>query len=492
MRIGIKFKLIISLLVANGLLAFGMYWMISQSFDKGFLAYINQTEANKLEPFVSELAQKYSAYGDWQWIHDHHDEWRRLLNQYVFNQTDDIETPPQANDFRRPPPHHERGRFPPPHTMGDRFRPPPPQRNQSAPLTFDPRMLLRDENKKLIIGNRDRVDDAIWLPIQNAGSVIGELGFIPKNELSEKLDVIFADQQKRIFAYIAYALVVIAVSVAILLAGHFLEPIKVMSKGVHQLAAGDYEQSFDVKTKDELGQLTSDLNILAKTLKENQESRRQWIADISHELRTPVAILQGELDAILDGVRKVNRAAITSLQQEAHRLGQLINDLHELSMSDLGALSYNKEQLDIVELIEDFVESNEARIKQAGLSINLKTSVNELIAFADGDRLDQLFKNLLQNTLRYTDSPGHLNISVNTAKNNVIIQWEDSSPGVNDADLDKIFDRLYRVDKSRNRAKGGAGLGMSICKNIVAAHDGDISLYHSPLGGLGVKIQLPI
>jgi len=525
MHLGIKSKLIISLLLANGLLAFGMYWMTSQSFDKGFLVYVNQTEAQKLEPLIEELSLKYASYGNWDWVKDNHREWRSLVDKYIFGNTEKANqlwsgenreqhrSPPrfEDNNFAPPPRRGEGIRRPPPPGMNDRFRgaPSPRQgrteqqsssmtpsfrprsRRDSGPLTFDPRMLLRNQNQSLVIGAPNKVKAAMWLPISYQNQVVGELGVLPRNEISEKLDVIFVEQQKQIYAYIAYALVVIAVTVAVLLAGHFLQPIKVMTEGMNKLVAGDYDQNFKVNTKDELGQLANDFNILARTLKENQQSRRQWIADISHELRTPVAILQGELDAILDGVRKVNRSAITSLQQEAQRLGNLINDLHELSMSDLGALSYNKEQLDIFELIEDFIDSNESRVKDAGLQIHFRPTVKELMVFADGDRLDQLFKNLLQNTLRYTDAPGELNISLNSSKNHIIILWEDSAPGVSDDDLTKLFDRLYRVDESRNRAKGGAGLGMSICKNIIAAHDGEMSLHHASVGGLGVKIQLP-
>jgi two-component system, OmpR family, sensor histidine kinase BaeS len=527
MHSGIKSKLIISLLLANGLLAFGMYWMISQSFDKGFLAYVNQTEAQKLEPFINALSQTYARHGDWNWIQQNHKEWRALIDKHVFGESEganqqslneiseqrrpppggfednSFRPPPEFNkDFQRPPPPEMNGRFrgPPrqqrpsrndqstPTTQ--RFRPPP--RRHSGPLTIDTHFLVRDDNKAIILGPPNKGAEAMWLPIKYQNNVVGELGIMPRNAISEKLDVIFVEQQKQIFAYIAYALVVIAVSVAVLLAGHFLGPIKVMSKGMRKLVAGDYEQNFNVKTKDELGQLAADFNILARTLKENRQSRRQWIADISHELRTPVAILQGELEAMLDGVRKVNRGAITSLQQEAQRLGHLISDLHELSMSDLGALSYNKEQLDIVELLEDFIESNESRSNDTGIQIHFKSAVKELVIFADGDRFDQLFKNLLQNTLRYTDAPGKLDIDLKLSKNSIEILWEDSAPGVSESDLTKLFDRLYRVDDSRNRAKGGAGLGMSICKNIVVAHDGDISLYHASAGGLGIKIKLPI
>ncbi len=356
-------------------------------------------------------------------------------------------------------------------------------------LAFDPRVLLRDARSRLLIGPLKLYEEVMWLPVYNQDRLLGEIGVLPLTRVADQLDLLFSFQQKRTFAYIALGLVVIALTLALLLAHHLLKPLRIMSVGVGKLVAGDYGQAFELNRGDELGQLTEDLNLLARTLRENQTSRQQWIADISHELRTPVSILQGELEAIQDGVREANKDAIYSLQQEARRLGSLINDLHELSLSDLGALSYEKGNIDLAELLTDFFDSTSGRINDAVVKLDLKLSESGAFIFADAGRIEQMLNNLLQNTLRYTNTPGSLKVRLRKSEQNITLNWEDSAPSVSDEDLDHLFDRLYRVEKSRNRAKGGGGLGLSICKSIIEAHDGRISLFHSALGGLGVNIE---
>ena len=490
MQTGIKTKLIVSLVIANSFIAILMYWLNTQSFERGFLDYVNQAEMRKLQPLLDELGEQHQDESGWQWIHEQHYLWRGLIDKHIFGISQS--QPPPRRNFRTPP-EERRGELRQ-RPRDERFRSPPPRRDRqgrSSVLNIEPRVLLRDQQQKLIIGNERLVNEVQWLPIVVSNKVVGELGVKPLNNLSENLEKVFAQQQKKTYAYIAIVLLLAAIVVAIIFASYFLGPIKKIKKGVHQLVAGDYEQSLTLKRNDEMGQLASDFNLLSRTLKENKTSRQQWIADISHELRTPVAILKGEIDALIEGVRTVDGNALVSLQQECSRLSLLINDLHELSLSDLGALSYNKEELDIVEYIEDFVDSYDEQFNKAGIHVNLNTQCKKSTITADGDRLDQCFKNLLQNTTRYTDAPGQLIIELLDTKQGVSINWEDSSPGVSDNELNQLFDRLYRVEQSRDRAKGGAGLGMSICKNIIEAHNGNIRLYHSKQGGLGVYIFLP-
>ena len=483
MQPGIKLKLIFSLMLANALLAALMYWHTSQSFDRGFLSYVNTVEMQKLQPLQDDLSQYYQDKKGWQWVDSEHYLWRELMDKHVRGE------PLENEEFK--PKHHRPFRD---NSFQNEFDRPRhhPFAHRNTQLNIDHRVLLRDQNKNLIIGNPQRVDNARWLPIKVNDLIVGELGVIMLSNLSSKLDVLFAQHQKENFIYMVSAFLVVAVLLAIVLAGYFLGPIHLIKKGVRKLVSGDYEQHLNINRRDELGQLARDFNLLASTLKNNQQSRQKWIADISHELRTPVAILQGELDALLDGVRKIERPALVSLQQESKRLGNLINDLHELSLSDLGALSYNKEQLDLVLLMDDFIGTHKQRIEKSNIKIDFDLPKQACVIFADGDRLEQCFNNLLQNTLRYTDQPGLLHIRLVSNKHKVSLYWEDSGPGVSTEELTHLFDRLYRVEKSRNRAEGGSGLGLAICKNIIDAHNADVSLTRSELGGLAVCITFPL
>lgn len=219
--------------------------------------------------------------------------------------------------------------------------------------------------------------------------------------------------------------------------------------------------------------------------------RRDFMADISHELRTPLAVLRGELEAIQDGVRKFTPETVASLQAEVGTLTKLVDDLHQLSMSDEGALAYQKAPVDLIPLLE--VAGGAFRERFASRGLKLQFSLPDSITvFGDRDRLMQLFNNLLENSLRYTDSGGSLQISAGQRDKTVRLTFADSAPGVSDDQLQKLFERFYRTEGSRNRASGGSGLGLAICLNIVEAHNGRIIAAHSPFGGVSITVELPL
>jgi two-component system sensor histidine kinase BaeS len=215
------------------------------------------------------------------------------------------------------------------------------------------------------------------------------------------------------------------------------------------------------------------------------------MADISHELRTPLAVLRGELEAIQDGVRRFTPESIPSLQAEVATLTKLVDDLHQLSMSDEGALAYQKTSLDIITLLEVAAGAFRERFASRQLSIQVSLPEQAMI-FGDRDRLMQLFNNLLENSLRYTDSGGSLHITARRSGRMLVIDFADSAPGVSDEQLARLCERFYRAEGSRNRASGGSGLGLAICLNIVAAHGGTLRADHSPFGGVSIKVELPL
>jgi two-component system sensor histidine kinase BaeS len=191
-------------------------------------------------------------------------------------------------------------------------------------------------------------------------------------------------------------------------------------------------------------------------------------------------------------VREFDPAAQQSLSAEVERLSKLVDDLYELSLSDSGALSYKKEYLDVVAVLNDTLSMFAERFEQAQLTVAAETARSgPVVVFADAQRLFQLFSNILENSLRYTHPGGQIRVRTEKTADAVVVDFEDSAPGVPAAALAKLFDRFYRVDSSRSRASGGAGLGLAICKNIVAAHGGDITAYASPLGGLWLRVSLP-
>jgi two-component system sensor histidine kinase BaeS len=221
--------------------------------------------------------------------------------------------------------------------------------------------------------------------------------------------------------------------------------------------------------------------------------RRQWISDIAHELRTPLSILSGEVEALQDGVREVSPDALESLRSEARHLSKIVNDLHELSLADAGVLSIKKEPLDPVPVLNETLRHFRTRLEENQITVeNSVKNDPSITVMGDADRLQQLFSNVLENTLRYADSPGTLKIRQDRTANRLAFIFEDSGPGVPEETLARLFDRLYRVDQSRSRTQGGSGLGLSICKSIVNALGGEIRAARAASGGLRIEIELPI
>src|SRR5260221_3696889 len=214
------------------------------------------------------------------------------------------------------------------------------------------------------------------------------------------------------------------------------------------------------------------------------------MADVSHELRTPLAVISGELEALEDGVRPLSRESLASLRAEVSALGKLVDDLNQLALADVGALAYRKQALDVVPLIEQLVASYRERMANKRLTLQLDLG-GSVPVFGDADRLPQLCRNLLENWARYTDGGGRLRLAARRDGARVAIDFEDSARGVPAEALPHLFERFYRVESSRSRANGGAGLGLAICRNIAQAHGGDIAANPSALGGLRVRVTLP-
>ena len=467
----IKTRLFLILLSANAVLALLSYAIVSWSFERGFLDYINRAERERLAPLIQTLADGHAEHGGWQWLAGDHRQWRRLLRRFVFERP---KLP--AGDGA------QQGR-PPQSGSGDARRRPPP-------LGFDVRLTLLDAQRNRVIGRRGQ-GEPILKPIARDNRVVGYLAITPRRQLLESVEQVFARQQDRNFAIIAAGMVLMSGLLAIGIAAWLTRPIKALAAGTRQLTRGHFDQSISVSGRHELAQLARDFNSLAVHLAASQRARRQWIADIAHELRTPLTVLRGEIEALLDGVRPLSTGNIRSLASEIEQLARLVNDLYELSLSDLGALEYRKQPLDPGENLAAVLEANTQTLEAAAIDLDFSCEAGARVS-ADPQRLAQLWHNLLQNSLRYTDAPGRLQIRVGSGAGAVEVNWQDSAPGVADSDLPHLTERLYRVDSARSRAEGGSGLGLAIAAAVVAAHGGSISAFHAELGGLGWKITLPL
>jgi len=504
MKVGLFTKLFLASLLTTTIVVLSMIISVHWTFRHGLEDYLHQKEIEQLNKLIPELEAIYAKLGSWAPMREDPESWRRLLHE-TFGE----EPPPPPPGFPPPP------NFPlpppglPPEIMallpleslallppeGARF--PIKPRHHHPPMGIMPRVRLLDAQQQPVLDHPP--DDhrpprppppEILQPLTYRGETIGWLALRPHDIITDQLALNFQTSQLYNYSLIAILAVLVSALVSLKLVRQLLNPIQHMASGVRALSNGIYRTRVQVSSRDELGQLATDFNHLAHTLERNEQARRQWIADISHELRTPLAILQGEIEALQDGVWSTTPDNLKSLHGEVLGLSKLVDDLYSLALSDLGALDYRKEAVEVVEVLNETVELFSPRLAAKGITYQAVTQ-QPVAILADARRLTQLFSNLLENSLRYTDSGGHLEIHMHTTKNTVILDFQDSAPGVPNDALDQLFERFYRVDPSRSRALGGAGLGLAICYNIVEAHEGKISAAHSLLGGLAIKIELP-
>ncbi|MEA3192198.1 MAG: two-component system, OmpR family, sensor histidine kinase BaeS [Betaproteobacteria bacterium] len=438
MKPGITLKLFLAILAASAVVAAAMAIATRVSFQNGFLGYLNQVEAQRLDALTAKLADEYRRTGDWSFL---------------------------KGDYAR-------------------------LRELAAPAQPIQRLALLDEARRTVVGNPDLTEEQAVRPVVVDGRTVGWIARSPYRRLTGAADLSFQQEQQRSAWLIAALALALAALAAVVLARFFLQPLKRVAAATHRLAAGDYGTRVAVTSRDELGRLAEDFNRLAQALERNEELRRRFMADVSHELRTPIAVLRAGLEALEDGVRPLTRESLASLHGEVAALGKLVEDLYQLALADVGALTYRKERIGIGEVLEQAAEPFAARLAERQLSFEKKFDSGPKV-LADADRLGQAFRNLLENAARYTDAGGRVRIGVRRVDGSVAVDFEDSAPGVPAEALPRLFERFYRVEGSRSRANGGAGLGLAIVRSVIEAHDGAIEAGASPLGGLRVTVMLP-
>jgi len=441
-------------------LTFAAYAVFSWSFDRGFVEFINRADEARLEPLIATLAEGHEREGGWDWIANDRERWIELVRTGLGLSTAS--------------------------TSGDRST---SAESSRLPLTIDPRLLLFDASRQRLVGRAELVGRALLKPISSAGRTVGYLGYVPRTELLESIERVYLSRQHTTFTVLAAAMLIASLLLAASVSYWLTRRVRTLAAATHALTAGQYDERLQASGHDELAQLARDFNTLAKTLDTGRKARQRWIADIAHELRTPLSVLRGEIEALQDGVRPLDQAAVDSLAAEAARLARLIEDLHTLSMSDLGALTYYKEPVDVAEIVQDVIEAQRHALTRLGLTLDLDLQPG--VIQGDGERLAQVFANLLQNSVRYTDAPGKIAVRARSETGQVVIDWEDSAPGVPAEELPRLTERLYRVEGSRSRSAGGSGLGLAIAAALVEGHGGTLLTSASALGGLHVRIQFP-
>jgi two-component system OmpR family sensor kinase/two-component system sensor histidine kinase BaeS len=276
------------------------------------------------------------------------------------------------------------------------------------------------------------------------------------------------------------AIIIASIIALILGAVLFLQitaPLRQLKKASVAIAGGDLSQRVTIYSRDELGELGQAFNHMAESLADAETQRQHLVADVAHELRTPLAAIQATAEGMLDGVLPLDEEQVASIHTETLLLNRLIGDLRLLSLAEAGQLKLERQEINLGGLVSQIVERSKPQAMQKDVTLGAEVQKNLPPVWIDSDRITQVLNNLIGNALRYTPKDGTITVGIAPAPgltNTVKVSVTDTGPGIDPEALPFVFDRFYRSDKSRSRASGGSGLGLAIVKQLVEAHGGKV------------------
>jgi len=496
MKLKLIHKLSLAMFACTALVLVLTLLVTRASIGKGFVDFLQQQERGLVEPLVPELASWYADNGSWDEMANNPRQFFALMYS-VLPQEQNTRREPES---RRPPPMRSerrgqgiQGQGPGRQKAGPRGPRGVPGSGPGGRNALPQRVYLLDGDKSPVIGaTPENVDEDKLLPIDVKGSTVGWLGVASFRRLNLPEEHAFLTRLRNIFLIGSGIGLAVAVLLAWLLARHLSRPVNEVARGIRGLASGDFTNRMKIKGSDEIANLGDDLNRLSAALGEHETARKRWMSDMAHELRTPLAIISGELEAMSDGIRPLGKDQLDSVRDEVRHLSTLVNDLHNLALTDSGALAYKMQIVDFGELVQMAAESSRGRAMKKDLELEYVVPEQAVELRGDEQRLRQLLGNLLDNAVRYTDAGGRIAVELTADRQQARLCISDSAPGAGAEECERLFERLYRLEISRNRNSGGSGLGLAICRNIVEAHGGEISATPGPEGGLMITTLLPL
>ncbi len=355
-------------------------------------------------------------------------------------------------------------------------------------LGLSSRLSLYDAKRQFVVGEPTQ-EQISYRPILVNNQVVGYLGLKPVLNQDDAISINFFSKQKR-YLLLVYGLSFFASLIAsLLLATYFKKPIQRLLNGTRELTKGNYQHQVKVNRNDELGDLSNELNQLAVILDQHETSRRQWVADTSHELKTPLAVLQAQIEAMQDGIRKPTPEHFASMLRQVNSLKKLTQDLADLAQAEAQQLQCYFAEMNPWDAVLQEIENFKPKFEQAGLSVTAEGQ--GAVLQLDIDRFKQIMVNLLGNSIRYTETGGAVHVHTEQDAAQWTVYVDDSPFGLTDEQLSCLGERFYRVDDSRTRATGGTGLGLALSVKMAKAMGGELSFEHSPLGGLRCKLTFP-
>jgi len=330
------------------------------------------------------------------------------------------------------------------------------------------------------------------VPINVAGRRVGTLVAGALEDAFSPLEQTFLDSLSSSIWRAGTLAALAATVLGVLLLRQLTVPLRRLAQVTEQISLGNTPgPRLPVYSRDELGQLSAAFNRMVERLERSEKLRRQMIADIAHELRTPLTVIQGNLQAILDGVYEPTPNVIASIHEESLLLARLVGDLRDLSLAEAGELRLEKQLTDIRDAIRQTVTVIEPRLASKRIALNVTLPDEPVLVEIDPQRIQQVLLNILSNAERYTPEDGQITLSAVNFNTEVHISVTDSGPGIAPEDLPYVFERFWRGDRSRSRATGGTGLGLAIAKQFVEAHGGRIWAESTPGKGSTFAFSLP-
>jgi len=436
----LRFRLVVSFTLVILVVIGSVFFFINRATQdeiRQFVEYVAEMRAERMEIVLSGY---YLQRGDWEGIQPFVEQWGNLYGQRIIltDANGSVVADSEGN------------------VLGESYAPDSPGRPLSSPWQID------------AIGT-------LYIESSDVGLIALQILF---NEIG------------RFFIWGGLIGVAIALVITFLLSRRVLAPVKALTSAARQLGRGDFSQRVQVKDKGEVGEMANTFNFMASDLEQAEQLQRNMVADIAHELRTPLSNLRGYLEAVRDGVIKPDADTIRSLDEEAALLSRLVDDLQELSLAEAGELKLVCQAENIGELIKQTVGGLQAQAATKGLSVSVDLPDRLPAVNIDSHRISQVLRNLLENALAHTAEGDAITVTAAQQGNWVEVSVVDTGEGIPAEDLPNIFERFYRVDKSRARATGGSGLGLTIAKRLVEAHGGTIQAQSE--GGKGSRFSFTV
>jgi two-component system sensor histidine kinase BaeS len=329
-------------------------------------------------------------------------------------------------------------------------------------------------------------------PILSGSQQIGtvDIGYYGPYFYTEA-DVRFLNTLNTLLLSAAFVAMILSVILGVILARQLTQPITRVIETARKIAGGKYSDRISEKSNTkEIAELTTSINGLAETLGQQENLRKQLTSDVAHELRTPLAILQSHLEAMIDGTWTADLERLENCHGEVVRISKMVSDLEKLTQLEQENLILDKTQFDFAALLQRIVTNFQGDFRRKQVELVFDASPATILA--DVDKMSQVFINLIANALRYTPAGGQVTVRSKVHNQAVEVVVSDTGIGISEADLPHVFERFYRADKSRTRQTGGSGIGLTIVKSIVEAHQGEVTVQSKPGQGSQFMVTIPI